>query len=244
MTLTLHDLTIGYRDGRRTHRVAGPLTATLRSGTLTCLTGRNGTGKSTLLRTLAGFQPALEGTMLLDGRDMGTLARRERAATVSVVLTDRAEPEGLTARQVVAMGRTPYTNFWGTLGDDDRRMVDEAMEAVDIVALAPKAMTQLSDGERQKVMIAKALAQQTPLILLDEPTAFLDYPSKQAVTQLLHDLAARYDKMVLLSTHDLDIALRVADGVWHMDGGTLSTLAPDEAMERMEVKREKVEVRR
>lgn len=244
MTLTLHDLTIGYRDGRRTHRVAGPLTATLRSGTLTCLTGRNGTGKSTLLRTLAGFQPALEGTMLLDGRDMGTLARRERAATVSVVLTDRAEPEGLTARQVVAMGRTPYTNFWGTLGDDDRRMVDEAMEAVDIAALAPKAMTQLSDGERQKVMIAKALAQQTPLILLDEPTAFLDYPSKQAVTQLLHDLAARYDKMVLLSTHDLDIALRMADGVWHMDGGTLSTLTPDEAMERMEVKREKVEVRR
>lgn len=237
MTLTLDDLSIGYRDGRKTRCVASHLQGTLHDGTLTCLTGRNGCGKSTLLRTLAGFQPPLEGTLRLDGRDIATLSRREMAETVSVVLTDRTDPEGLTARQVVGMGRTPYTNFWGTLSDDDQRIVDEALLAVDIVELAPKRMTQLSDGERQKVMIAKALAQQTPLILLDEPTAFLDYPSKQAVTRLLHDLATRYGKMVLLSTHDLDIALTMADGVWHMDDGTLDTLTTDEAMERMKVGR-------
>ncbi len=201
------NLTIGYQLGHKNERVvARGLTATLKGGQLTCLLGRNGTGKSTLLRTLA---------------------ERWRGA-VAVVLTDPLDVRNLTAEEVVALGRTPYTNFWGTLRQDDKAAVAEAMRLVGITALARHDIATLSDGERQKVMIAKALAQETPIIFLDEPTAFLDYPSKVEILNLLHRLSSEEGKTIFLSTHDLELALRVADRVWLMTKqGGVKTGSPE-----------------
>ncbi|MCR5131271.1 MAG: ABC transporter ATP-binding protein [Prevotella sp.] len=215
------NLTIGYLKGRTDAKVvAQELTATLAAGQLTCLLGRNGSGKSTFLRTLAGFQPPLAGTLSgLDGR---------RENIVSVVLTEQLDLRRLTVSEVVGMGRMPYTNFWGTLREEDHQVVNEAMRLVGIESLSTADFGQLSDGERQKVMIAKALAQQTPIIILDEPTAFLDYPSKRDVMALLALLAHDQQKAILLSTHDVEIARQFADQIWFLDGDSLSTISPRE----------------
>lgn len=218
-TLTLSDLTIGYAR----HTVASHLTASLRGGELTCLVGRNGTGKSTLLRTVAAFQPALSGTVTLEGddgtrRDISRMSRAEVARAVSVVLTGRPDVALMTAREIVELGRSPYTGMWGTLRASDRRVVDEAVCRAGIADIAERRLATLSDGECQKVMIAKALAQETPVILLDEPTAFLDYPSKAATLSLMADIAHQ-GRAVLLSTHDMEMALRLADRLWVMTAG-------------------------
>ncbi|MGM9712818.1 MAG: ABC transporter ATP-binding protein [Prevotella sp.] len=210
-TLTLSDLTIGYDR----HTVASHLDATLRSGSLTCLIGRNGTGKSTLLRTLGGFLSPLGGHVAIGGVEVTSMSRGEMSRLVSVVLTHRPDVRQLTVAEVVALGRTPYTGLWGTLSPDDRLIVAESIETVGITSLSERHICTLSDGECQKVMIAKALAQQTPVILLDEPTAFLDYPSKRETMLLMRRIAAS-GKAVLLSTHDMEMALRLADTLWLM----------------------------
>lgn len=214
-TLTLSDLAIGYAG----HTVASGLNAELRGGELTCLVGRNGTGKSTLLRTIAAFQPALGGGITLsdDGtrRDVRQMSRRRLAHTVSVVLTGRPDVREVTAREVVALGRSPYTGLWGRLRDEDRRVVADAIRRAGIEAIAARRLATLSDGECQKVMIAKALAQETAVILLDEPTAFLDYPSKAATLRLMASIAHE-GRAVLLSTHDMEMALTLADRLWVM----------------------------
>ena len=225
MQLELKDLSIGYVHGHSTHAVTSHLNAVLGSGTLTCLVGRNGVGKSTLLRTLTAFQPPLSGDVLLDGQPVSAMPRQVLAETIGVVLTERADMAGLTVWDVVAMGRSPFTNFWGRLTEADRALVDEAIEAVGLTALARHRMDEISDGERQKTMIAKALAQQTPVIILDEPTAFLDYPSKISVMQLLSRLAHEQHKIIFLSTHDLDVAYRLADELWLMEATGL-TVSP------------------
>ena len=183
----------------------------IKSGELTCLIGPNGIGKSTLLKTLTGFLPKLGGRLLLDGRDIDLLSQRERAKYISIVLTYKTDVQNLSVAEMVGMGRMPYTGFWGKLNADDREIVAEAINMVGINHLKDRTVQTLSDGERQKVMIAKALAQQTPIILLDEPTSFLDFPSKVEMLQLLHRLARETDKVVFLSTHDLELALRIAD---------------------------------
>jgi len=222
MTYELRSLSVGYGKGRNTHVVARDINATLNGGSLVCLVGRNGVGKSTLLRTLAFFQPPLEGDVYLDGQPLSAYSHQALAEAVSVVLTERGDLDNLTVADVVGMGRTPYTNFFGTLREEDRRIVADAIEAVGLTDLAAKQMSCISDGERQKVMIAKALAQQTPVIILDEPTAFLDYPSKAAILNLLRRLAHEHDKLVLLSTHDLDVAVRIADDIWLMSPSGLT----------------------
>lgn len=215
MTISLDNISIGY--GRTV--VADGINATLHGGQLTCLLGANGAGKSTLLRTLSAFQPALAGSVCYDGRDLDSFSPQERARLIGVVLTERSKMEYMNVRDLVAMGRMPYTGFWGGLGDDDRAIVDEALEKVGIVALADRMVDTLSDGERQKVMIAKALAQQTPVIFLDEPTAFLDFPSKVETMQLLLALCHDMQKTVFLSTHDVEIAIQMADSCWVMEAG-------------------------
>lgn len=218
--LSLNDLSIGYR----TKTVARHLSAHLERGAFTCLIGSNGTGKSTLLRTMATFQPPLCGTITINlphPTDIATLSPQQRAKAIGVVLTERTVPGNMTVRDMVAMGRSPYTGFWGRLSHKDNDIIDQAMEMTGITHLDNNSMTALSDGERQKVMIAKALAQQTPLIILDEPTAFLDYPSKIATMRTLQRLCHEQGKTVLLSTHDLDAALRIADNVWLMADSTL-----------------------
>lgn len=212
MLYQLKELVIGY-PGRE---VAGPIDVTLNEGELCCLLGANGAGKSTLLRTLAAFQPALSGDVLLNGRRLSDIPPRELSTLVGIVLTDRIRTAGITVRDMVGMGRSPYTNFWGRLTDEDNRLVEEAMEQVGITQFAERQIATLSDGERQKVMIAKALAQGTPIILLDEPTAFLDFPSKVEIMMLLKQLTSEMKKRILLSTHDLDLALQTSDRLWLM----------------------------
>lgn len=223
MTLELRDLYIGYAEDANRHIVAEELNASLPKGTMACLVGANGVGKSTLMRTLSGFQPALRGEVRIEGRALEEYTPRELSEKIGVVLTERESVPELTVEEVVAIGRVPYTNFWGTLTAVDRQAVDEAIALVGIGHLRHKKIGRVSDGERQKAMIAKALAQQTDVILLDEPTAFLDYGSKVAVMRLLRQLAHEEGKAILLSTHDLEIAFQTADEVWILQHDGLQT---------------------
>lgn len=216
-TIRLRDLSIGYPDKHNTKRVAEHLNASIHSGELTCLLGTNGVGKSTLLRTLSAFQPPLGGTINLLDRPLSTYDDRKLATVIGVVLTEKSDIRNMTVEELVGLGRSPYTGFWGTLKESDRRIVHEAIARVRIEPLTQRMVHTLSDGERQKVMIAKALAQETPIIFLDEPTAFLDFPSKVEVMQLLHNLTHTLQKTVFMSTHDLELALQIADKIWLMD---------------------------
>ena len=235
MTLELHGLYIGYDEDADRRIVAETLDASLAKGTMACLVGANGVGKSTLMRTLSGFQPALRGEVRIDGKPIGEYSPRELSEKIGVVLTERNTAAELTVEEVVGIGRIPYTNFWGTLTPADRQAVDEAIALVDIGPLRKKRIGRVSDGERQKVMIAKALAQRTDVILLDEPTAFLDYGSKVSVMRLLRQLAHEQGKAVLLSTHDLEIAFQTADEVWILQQNGLQTGTLDALEQRRAV---------
>lgn len=197
--------------------VAGHINAGINSGELTCLLGANGIGKSTLLRTLSAFQPKLSGEIFIQGKEIEQYKDKELSMAISVVLTEKCEVRNMTVTELVGLGRTPYTGFWGTLDEDDKRIVERSISLVKIEKLADRIVHTLSDGERQKVMIAKALAQETPIIFLDEPTAFLDFPSKVEMMQLLHRLSRQTNKTIFLSTHDLELALQIADKIWLMD---------------------------
>lgn len=216
-TIQINDLSIGYHSKNNTKVVASHITTTIFSGELTCLLGANGVGKSTLLRTLSAFQPYLSGGIALLGRDVQHYSDKELSTIVGVVLTDKCDIRNMSVRELVEMGRSPYTGFWGRLDKEDKRIVEEAISLVRIENLASRMVHTLSDGERQKVMIAKALAQETPVIYLDEPTAFLDFPSKVEIMQLLHHLTRTTNKTIFLSTHDLELALQIADKIWLMD---------------------------
>ena len=236
-TIILKNLSIGYRTKNDTKTVATGINAAIRSGELTCLLGANGVGKSTLLRTLSAFQPALSGEVLISGTapsltsdadtsltshlsPLTSLSDKDLSRLIGVVLTEKPDIRNMTVRELVALGRSPYTGFWGTLHDQDWQVVDEAIDQVRIGPLRERMVHTLSDGERQKMMIAKALAQQTPVIFLDEPTAFLDFPSKVEMMQLLRRLAIEGEKTIFLSTHDFELALQVADTLWLMEKDT------------------------
>ena len=186
----------------------------LHAGELTCLLGANGTGKSTLLRTLSASQPALSGTLDILGKPLAEYTEKERSHTIGVVLTDKTFAGGLSVYELVGLGRQPHTGFFGRLSKEDKRIIEEAMEHVGIAHKARSYTAELSDGERQKVMIAKALVQECPLILLDEPTAFLDVVSRIEIMHLLHRLAVEQQKAILLSTHDIEQALVLSDKLW------------------------------
>lgn len=218
-SLYLDHLSIGYRIKGGERIVASDITAGIEGGRLTCLIGANGAGKSTLLKTLATFLPKLGGNIYIEGKEIGSYTHKELSRTVGVVLTSKPEGINMTVSDVVSLGRTPYTGFWGTLGSDDRRIVEESMRQTGIAHLAARSVSTLSDGERQKAMIAKALAQQTPVIILDEPTAYLDYPSKVETMLLLMRLSHEAGKTIFMSTHDLELALQTADTLWLMPGG-------------------------
>jgi iron complex transport system ATP-binding protein len=215
-SVELNDLSIGYRSKQSVRVVAEGLTAQLQRGQLTCLLGENGIGKSTLLRTLAAFQPKLSGSIMIGGRELESYSERELARTIGIVLTEKPDVQQMTVMELVEMGRAPYTGFWGRLNEADRKACHEAIALIGIEPLKDRMVQTLSDGERQKVMIAKALAQQTPVIFLDEPTAFLDYPSKVDMLLLLRRISREAQKTIFLSTHDLELALQVADTIWLM----------------------------
>lgn len=216
--IRLTGLSIGYSGkGEARKCVAHDIDATLGCGRLTCLLGANGAGKSTLLRTLSGFQPPLEGQVVINGKPLGSYTLNERARLVGVVLTERPSLHQVTVEELAGMGRSPYTGFFGNLSETDRTLIHQALRMVGMEEFSRRQVETLSDGERQKVMIAKALAQQTPVILLDEPTAFLDYPSKVETMLLLRRLAHEEGKTVFLSTHDVELALQTADELWVME---------------------------
>ncbi len=222
-TVVLKNLSIGYATKGNSKVVAQGLNAAINSGELTCLLGCNGIGKSTLLRTLSAFQPALGGDVMLstsqtsDIRPLASFTDKELSRIIGIVLTEKPDVRNMTTEDLVGMGRSPYTGFWGTLTAEDSQIVEDAISMVGIDTLRGRMIHTLSDGERQKVMIAKALAQQTPIIYLDEPTAFLDYPSKVEMMQLLRRLAHEQQKTIFLSTHDVELALQLADCLWLME---------------------------
>lgn len=213
------NLTIGYRHGKREEVVHRNLNFRLCRGELTCLLGANGAGKSTLLRTLAAVQPPLTGDIFLLGKTLSGYSAKERSRAIGIVLTDKTQAGGLSVRELVALGRQPHTGFFGRLSREDNEKIDHALQAVGIADKASKYTAELSDGERQKVMIAKALVQECPLILLDEPTAFLDVVSRIEIMTLLHRLASEEQRAILMSTHDIEQALVLGDRLWLMKKG-------------------------
>lgn len=213
----INNLAIGYKEKQNTRLVSDHITADIFSGELTCLLGANGVGKSTLLRTLSAFQPKLSGQIYIRGKEIDEYAEKELSKLIAVVLTEKCEIRNMVARELIGLGRSPYTGFWGNLSKEDNKIVDNAISLVKVENLSERSVDTLSDGERQKVMIAKALAQETPIIFLDEPTAFLDFPSKVEIMQLLHRLSRTTGKIIFLSTHDLELALQISDRIWLMD---------------------------
>ena len=185
----INNLAIGYKEKHNTRLVSENITADIFSGELTCLLGANGVGKSTLLRTLSAFQPKLSGQIYIRGKEIDEYAEKELSKLIAVVLTEKCVIRNMVARVLIGLGRSPYSGFWGNLSKEDYKIVDNAISLVKIENLSERSIDTLSDGERQKVMIAKALAQETPIIFLDEPTAFLDFPSKVEIMQLLHRLS-------------------------------------------------------
>ena len=225
MIISLSHLSVGYS---LSHPIIYDIDLELKSGQLSCLIGENGIGKSTLLKTLTGFLPKLKGSVLFDNRDITSFSQRELARQVSIVLTQKPDVQNLTIEEIIGLGRSPYTGFFGRLRIDDRMVVNDAIATMGIEKLRGRMIQTLSDGERQKVMIAKALAQETPVILLDEPTAFLDFPSKAETFQSLQRMAHERDKLILLSTHDLELAVRFADSLLEVKEGTLKEVSATE----------------
>ncbi len=227
--LTTDQLTIGYTHGRHPTAVLRDVNVTLRPGELTCLIGPNGAGKSTLMRTLAGMQRALAGQVQLGNEEIQGIPAQRLAKQLAVVLTERVDVGNLSSYALVALGRHPYTDWRGQLSAQDEAVVRNALTTVGAAPLAARPVSELSDGERQKVMIARALAQEPQVLLLDEPTAFLDLPRRVEIMQLLHRLAREEGCAILLSTHDLELALRLADRLWLMPvGGPLAVGLPEE----------------
>jgi iron complex transport system ATP-binding protein len=228
--LTTHNLTIGYQiSGKTIRNVASNICVSLQAGELVCLLGPNGAGKSTLLRSLAGMQPPIAGEVKLLENDIYKLPPQELAKLLSLVLTEKIDVGMLSAYALVSMGRYPYTDWWGKLTPEDEDIINWAIKSVGAVNLAPRNVSELSDGERQKIMIARALAQSPMVMLLDEPTAFLDLPRRVEIMQLLRQLARDTNQAILLSTHDLDLALRLADKIWLLGtNGILHVGAPED----------------
>lgn len=212
--ISTQDLAVGYgKDGTTVTLLSG-LNLNLEAGTLVALLGMNGAGKSTLLRAITGDTQPLAGTLYYGGRNVKEMSLMERARFMGLVSTDRIAAGGLTVTELVEMGRQPHTGFLGRLSKQDHEIVAQAIESVGMTHKADSYTASLSDGERQKCMIARALAQETPVIVLDEPTAFLDVASRIETMQLLADLAHNQGKAVLLSSHDMSQSLLKADRLW------------------------------
>jgi iron(III) ABC transporter ATP-binding protein len=222
--IQLKDLTLGYEQRTLLEKVSAHITG----GQLVALLGRNGTGKSTLLRAAMGLEKPQNGEIILHGNNIASLKPEELARNISFVTTDKVRIANLRCRDVVALGRAPYTNWLGQLQGKDKEKVDNAMHLVGMDSYAEKTMDKMSDGECQRIMIARALAQDTPVILLDEPTAFLDLPNRYELCLLLRKLTQKEGKCILFSTHDLDIALSLCDTIMLIDNPQLYSLPTNE----------------
>jgi iron complex transport system ATP-binding protein len=223
--IRLENLTVGYE--KKT--VLSGINLSLSPGKLVCFMGPNGAGKSTLIKTICQFQPSLKGSIYIQGKPLEQWHQRNLARILSVVLTDTLNAGQMTGRDLVASGRYPYTSWSGRLRQEDWKVVDEAMTKTDTRALASIPFYEMSDGQRQKIMITRALCQETPLIVLDEPTAHLDLNNRVAIVSLLRELVHHEQRAVLMATHEIDLALQMADELWLAEtGGTIIEGIPED----------------
>jgi len=220
ITLEGIGLSLGYSQQAKRKELLRDLSFQLYSGELTCLLGPNGVGKSTLIKAILGDLKPWEGRLILDQQELHTYSLEERAKRIAVVLSEPSYPGNLTVGQLVALGRTPHTSWGGKLSTEDRNWVDQALSDTRLTALQDERLGELSDGQRQKAMIARALAQDGKVLVLDEPTAHLDLINRLEIMTLLREISQKKEKAVLVVTHDLDIALETADRFWLMNCGS------------------------
>ncbi len=227
--IELENLTTGYKSLSDTKTITSGINTSLLQGELVCLIGPNGAGKSTLMRTISGDQKPIDGKVYLEGKNIHELTPKYLAKKLSLVLTERVQAGMLTSYEVVALGRFPYTDWSGKLKEADHQVIQEAISMAGANDLADRTLSELSDGERQKIMVARAFAQEPEVMILDEVTAFLDLPRRVEIMQLLKKMANESGKSVLLSTHDMDLALRGADRIWLLPkDGPLQIGAPED----------------
>ncbi|MDR1793454.1 MAG: ABC transporter ATP-binding protein [Bacteroidales bacterium] len=227
MLETVH-LSIGY--GKKCLQKEINLSA--KSGDLICLIGPNGCGKSTFLKTLSAIIPPMEGKIFIDKKDISKLNHSQMADLLSIVLTDAIEVENMSVFELVSLGRFPHTNWFGKLSQNDKQKIDEAIEQVNLTHKKDALLCEISDGEKQRAVIAKALTQDTPLVLLDEPTAHLDISNRMEIMMLLRRLSVNTCKTFILSTHELEMAMQIADYIWIMDKTGVQTGIPEDLMMR------------
>jgi len=225
--LETQDISIGYTHSKSQNVVAQNISISLTRGKLISLIGANGIGKSTLLRTITGIQKPLLGNVLLNDKNISQYTTLELAQQLSLVLTEKLPPSSLTVFELIALGRQPYTNWLGQITADDSRQIHHAMEITETAHLAVKKYYELSDGQLQKVLVARAIAQDTPLIVLDEPTTHLDLQNKVGLFKLLKKLAHESGKAILFSTHDIDMAIQLSDEMILMASGNVIQDTPE-----------------
>lgn len=221
------NLSIGYHSKKEQKSIASDINLSLQKGKLIALIGANGIGKSTLLRTITGIQKPLSGEVFLDGKLISDYNSLQIAQQLSIVLTEKLPPSNLTVFELVALGRQPYTNWVGKLTETDLSKINEALQLTQIEHLASKKHFEISDGQLQKVLIARAIAQDTPLIILDEPTTHLDLLHKVSLFKLLKKLASETQKCILFSTHDIDLAIQLSDEMIVMTEGKTVQNVPE-----------------
>lgn len=215
--LKLHSVSIGYQAKSKPVFVQKDLNISANRGELIALIGKNGCGKSTLMRSIAWLQPIFSGKITINGDNISDITPKKRAKLISIVLTDQRSEASFNVRELISIGRDPYTGWLGSLSAEDEAIIDNAMEMANLKGFENRNIHELSDGERQRVFIARALAQDTPVILLDEPTSHLDLPNRINILLLLQKLARETNKTIFISTHELETAMQVADKIWLME---------------------------
>lgn len=228
--LSLDSLRIGYGDRRAQNVLLTPLTATGRKGEMIALIGKNGIGKSTLLRTIAGLQPSLGGDISYQGRSIREYSRTDLARTIGYISTEMVKVTNMRVYDLVALGRFPYTNWFGKIDKYNHDIIEDSINKTGMSSLSGRFISELSDGERQKAMIARILAQDTGILVMDEPTAFLDIGSKFEILHLMHLLSQKNGKTIIFSTHDLNVAMSQADKIWLIVDNHLVEGAPEDLM--------------
>ncbi len=230
--LSLHSLKIGYTSGSKQNILLYPLNASVCKGEIISVIGRNGIGKSTLLRTLSGLQSPLGGEVFFNKRNISEYSRKEFAQNVGYISTEIIKVANMTVYDLVALGRFPHTNWIGRLSPNDNKIIMDSLEMTSMSVFRNKFISELSDGERQKAMIARILAQDAGIMIMDEPAAFLDIASRYEILHLMHILSQENDKTIIFSTHDLQMALSQSDKIWLMLDNNLMEGAPEDLLIR------------
>lgn len=232
MLLQTNNLGLGYVVEGKKNIIHNNIFLSFQNQQITTILGANGVGKSTLIKTLTGFIPPLEGEVFVAGKPLNDYNQVQLSQKISIVLTEKLPPSNLTVKEIIAMARQPYTNWLGKLGAEDKQIISQAIGQVKLENLLHKRYYELSDGQFQKVMIARALAQDTPIVVLDEPTTYLDLQNKFAIFEILLDLKNKTNKCIVLSTHDVELALEYSDNLVVMTSDKIITDLPNNCIEK------------